>query len=751
MSTPTERNRLGAEGSPYLQAHADNPVNWQPWDQEALAAARERDVPIFLSIGYSSCHWCHVMAEESFEDPGIADQLNENFVSIKVDREERPEIDNIYMTVCQLVRQAGCGWPLSVWLTPAGKPFYVGTYYPKEPRQGQPGFGQLLEDIVESWETEREQIESRADQWMAAAKDHLEETPTPSVDGPDPELLAEAASSLVGRADREHGGFGGGQKFPQPSRLLLLAMAAGRTDVEDAESVLRETLDAMADRGLRDHLGGGFHRYCTDREWTVPHFEKMLYDNASIPLAYIWGYQLTGDDRYLDVATETFDFVEAELGHPDGGFYSALDARSVPPDSEGESDDPGRGVEGAYYVWTPKQVREAMASAEPHHRESVTATGIGAESGNGKQDSSELLADVAIDRYGITEAGNFEGKTVLTRSMTMADLATQYGIEESDAEALVQTADEILLEARANRPRPPRDEKILAGWNGLFVEALAEGALATGSDRYARLASDALAFLEAKLWDGDVLHRRFKATDAGSGSEEASEEIKGLGVLEDYAFLANGALSLHGVTGDLEPLAFALDLGRTIEREFWDPDHQTLYYTPAGGEELPVRPQDVADESTPSSMGVALDVLDKLDAFAPESNFRDIVSAVLQTHAGSIEDAPMQHPTLVRAATAHRDGHLEITLSATEPPSAWLELVGRRFLPDRLLTRRPPDDSTLETWLERLGLEEAPPIWAGRAATDGPTAYVCRQACSPPTDNVDDLESWIDEFSKSRH
>ncbi|MEF8980056.1 MAG: DUF255 domain-containing protein, partial [Haloarculaceae archaeon] len=336
MTDPARRNRLDEEESPYLRQHADNPVNWQPWGETAREAASERDVPIFLSVGYAACHWCHVMEEESFEDEGVAELLNESFVPVKVDREERPDVDRIYQTICQRVTGQG-GWPLSAWLTPDGRPFYVGTYFPKDPMRGRPGFVQLLQDIRDAWTdpAEREKLEDRADQWTGAIEGELEEVPDQPGDAPGSDTLDMAAQAAVRGADREHGGWGRGQKFPQTGRLHVLGRAHNRAGQEGYRAVVEETLDAMADGGLYDHVGGGFHRYTTDREWVVPHFEKMLYDNAEIPRAFLAGYQLTGKKRYAEVVEETFAFLGRELQHPEGGFYSTLDARSAAVPTEG--------------------------------------------------------------------------------------------------------------------------------------------------------------------------------------------------------------------------------------------------------------------------------------------------------------------------------------------------------------------------------------------------------------------------------
>ena len=700
MTDPTTRNRLDEEESPYLRQHADNPVNWQPWDDEALAAAEERDVPIFLSVGYSACHWCHVMEEESFEDEDVAATLNGNFVPIKVDREERPDLDSIYQTICQAVTGRG-GWPLSVWLTPDGRPFYVGTYFPREAKRNMPGFLDLIENIAGSWasEEDRREMERRADQWTDAIEGELESVPDPG-ETPGDDLVESAADAALRSADREHGGFGTGQKFPQAGRVHLLLRASDRTGRDEYRDVAAEALSAMAEGGLFDHVGGGFHRYTVDREWVVPHFEKMLYDNAEIPRTMLAGYQVTGDERFAEAARRTFEFVEREMTHPDGGFYSTLDAQS-----EGE--------EGKFYVWTPAEIREAV--------------------------DDERAADLFCDRFGVTESGNFEGKTVLTIAESVESLAEEYDLSESDVRERIEDAREQVFEARAERVRPRRDEKVLAGWNGLLISALAEGALVLDDgDRYAETAVDALEFVRERLWDDSEgrLFRRFKDGDV------AIE-----GYLEDYAFLARGALNCYEATGDVSHLAFALALARAIESQFWDEDDATIYFTPERGEELVARPQEPHDQSTPSSLGVAADALLELDHFADHDRFEEIAERVLRTRGQQIESNPLQHASLALAADRYAEGSLEITAVADELPESWRAELAARYLPTRLLARRPPDEDELAAWLGELELDEAPPIWAGRDRRDGePTAYVCRNfACSPPNADLGDALDWADE------
>ena len=708
MSTPVETNRLDGTKSPYLEQHADNPVNWQPWDETALEAAREADVPIFLSIGYSACHWCHVMEEESFEDEAVAERLNESFVPIKVDREERPDLDRIYQTICQLVSGGG-GWPLSVFLTPKGKPFYVGTYFPKRSAHGRPGFLELLENVRESWTDpeQRSEMEARAEQWTAAIEDRLESTPDVPDDRarepPGAELFETAVRAAIRGADRDHGGFGtSGPKFPQPRRVeLLLSAAVGGSD--EAFSVAETTLDAMADGGLYDHIGGGFHRYAVDREWTVPHFEKMLYDNAELPRIYLAAYQYTGRDRYAAVVEESLAFVERELTHPDGGFFSTLDAQS-------------EGKEGTFYVWTPSQVEAVL---------------------------DESAARLVCDRYGITDAGNFEGSTtVLNVSQSIDALAEEYDTTVPEIEARLDAGREALFEARSDRVRPARDEKILAGWNGLAIATFAEAGRVL-DEAYAETAIDALEYVRSTLYESDG------DSDVDSGGRLHRRVIDGSvagdGYLEDYAFLARGAFECYATTGDPDHLAFAIGLAETIVEEFYDPNRGTLYFTPESGESLVARPQEFYDQSTPSSLGVATRLLSTLDGFRTDDRFREIAGTVLETHADRIEASPLEHLSLTQAAIEHTGGHTELTIAAESIPDEWRETLARTYLPGVVIAPRPPTKSGLSAWLDRLGLGSEPPIWAGRdAIEEDPTVYACEGfTCSPPQTTIDGALEWL--------
>ncbi|TKX80023.1 thioredoxin domain-containing protein [Halorubrum sp. SD626R] len=729
MTQPTSRNRLDEEASPYLQQHADNPVNWQPWGDDAFERAREHDVPVFVSIGYSSCHWCHVMAEESFEDEAIAEALNEEFVPVKVDREERPDVDSTFMTVSQLVTGGG-GWPLSAWCTPEGKPFYVGTYFPPEPRRNQPGFRDLCERIADSWADpeQREEMKRRAEQWTTSARDELESVPDAGTgpdadDPPGTDLLDEAAAAAIRGYDDEYGGFGsGGAKFPMPGRIDLLMRAYARSGRDAALTAATGTLDGMARGGMYDQIGGGFHRYATDRQWTVPHFEKMLYDNAELPLVYLNGYRLTGDPAYARVASETLGFLDRELRHEGGGFFSTLDARSAPPEGRrGSTDDNGSGhadVEGAFYVWTPAEVDAVL---------------------------DEPAASLAKARYGIESGGNFErGTTVPTVAASVAELAEEHDLAVDEVRERLTEARVALFEARESRPRPARDEKVLAAWNGRAISAFASAAGALG-EGYAAIAREALDFCRDRLYDADTgdLARRWLDGD-----------VRGPGYLDDHAFLARGALDVYAATGDPEPLGFALELAETIVDEFHDADDGTIYFTrdpdesaDRGADALFARPQEFTDRSTPSSLGVAAETLALLDGFRTDREFAAAAEAVVTTHADRIRASPLEHVSLVRAAERVETGGIEATIAADAVPTAWRETLGERYLPGALVAPRPPTESGLDEWLDRLGVDEAPPIWAGRDAVDGePTAYVCEgRTCSPPETDLDAALAWLAE------
>ncbi len=618
MRAPTNRNRLPETASPYLAAHADNPVHWQPWDATARDAAADRDLPIFLSIGYAACHWCQVMESESFENPATAAALNDTCVPIKVDRQEHPGLDLLYQRLAQITTGSG-GWPLSVWLTPDGRPFSVGTYYPATEQYGRTAFPDVIDRVAETWATQRSEVEERADAWTDRLRDAFAPPPPARLDRP----LSHVIEAAVDGADRQYGGWGNRTKFPSPSRLFTL-LVASTWGHDEATAIAQETLRAMADGGIYDHLGGGFHRYATDREWHVPHFEKMLYDNAELARCYAVAAELFDVDRFRTVAEETFGFLERELSADTGGFYSTLDARSRP--LKGSSDtDP---VEGAYYTWTPAEI------------ESVTDV--------------SWEQSVLRRRYGITDTGDVEGRSVLRRVASIDAIADELNRSPSTVRDTLKRLRGELLAHRNERPRPPRDEQVIAGWNGLAVRAFATGASLLQDEQLATRANRTLAFIREQLWDSSRsrLHRRTVNDAAGQSA-----------VLADYAFVGLGALALNHYDDNPDARAFAIDLANAIDQRFFDDSTEILYYTAVDASSLLVRPIEFADRSVPSSQGAAATFLAAVSAHVKHDRFARIADAVL-TRAGSrIEEAPQAHATLARIAVP------ETGVATT--PAAW--------------------------------------------------------------------------------
>lgn len=662
-------NRLIHEASPYLQQHAYNPVDWYPWGPEALQKAKDEDKPIFLSVGYSACHWCHVMEHESFDNPEIAAIMNEHFVCIKVDREERPDLDQIYQTVCQLVTRHG-GWPLSVWLTPDQKPFYVGTYYPPTERYGRPGFRQVLLATARAYREKRAEVTRVSENWVGALA-QSEATPDPAEDVPGRQAVADAAGLMAERIDREHGGFGGAPKFPSTYNLELM-LRHWKTSGDDLHrELVAFTLRKMAEGGIYDQLGGGFHRYSVDDHWAVPHFEKMLYDNASLPPLYVAVWQATGDPFFRRIAEETLAYVMREMTHPEGGLYSTTDA-----DSEGE--------EGKFFVFDRHDVEEAA----------------GAD-----------LAGLMCAHYGVTEEGNFEhtGKTVLHIARSPSELASDFNLSEDEVQRRLQNGRNVMLAYREKRVPPFRDEKILCGWNGLMISAFARAGRAFRNFRFTGAARGAADFVLARLTDGQGnLLRRFKDGNAAIG-----------GYIEDYAYFTAGLIDLYEATFDERYLQAAIRYARDSVRLFYD-GQGSFYLTRADAEGLIHRPKDAMDSSTPAGSSIAVMNLLRLIPFTGDDTFRTVAEQVFKTYRLHMEKMPGGTASLLQALDLYLSSPTEVTLVG-EAPEAWLAELGRLYLPDLVLTRVD-------------GSRDEAPIWAGKTAKEGkPTLYVCRNfACSPP-------------------
>jgi uncharacterized protein YyaL (SSP411 family) len=671
MSSPGHTNRLAHETSPYLLQHAHNPVDWYPWGPEALERARREDKPILLSIGYSACHWCHVMERESFEDERIAGLMNELFVCVKVDREERPDLDHIYMTAVQMLTGHG-GWPLTAFLTPEGEPFYGGTYFPPVDRHGMPAFPRVLHGVAQAYRERRDDVRRSVAQILGGIA-RLEDQEARAGELP-ADLPRRAATALACHYDAEHGGLGGAPKFPNTMAFALFLRVWHATGDESLRRMVADTLRRMAAGGIYDQLGGGFHRYSVDARWLVPHFEKMLYDNALLAQLYAEAYRATGDPELRRVAEETIAYVLREMTHPEGGFYSAQDA-----DSEG--------VEGKYFVWTRDEVLAAL----------------GAERG-----------EIVCRLYGVTEAGNLEGKTVLSRACDLESLARLSGRPAGEL-AAAEEGRARLLALRARRVPPGRDDKILTGWNALMISALAVAHQVFGRPEYRAAAERAVAFVYANLHRDGRLLRTFK-----DGRARLSA------YLDDYAFLVNAVLDLYEATFDAALVERARVLGETILVLFEDRARGGFYLTAADHEPLVVRPKPAFDGSVPSGNSAAAMGLLRLASYCGEARFLEAAERTLRLFAGAMEAQPFGFAHMIAAADLYLRKPHEIVVVGGRDDPATAALTARlhaAYLPNRTLVLAEPGGA---------GRPLAPA--AGKTQVGGKvTAYVCHDyACSAP-------------------
>ncbi len=671
-------NRLATETSPYLLQHANNPVDWYPWGAEALERARAEDKPIFLSIGYSACHWCHVMAHESFEDPEIAAQLNRDFVAIKVDREERPDLDDVYMAAVQTMTGSG-GWPMSVFLTPALEPFFGGTYFPPTDRHGMPGFPRVLGAIADAYRTRREEVVAQAGELAAHLREQLD------VQAGSAEIerrqLDVAAARLAQSFDSAHGGFGGAPKFPAPMTLEFLLRAWRRNGDPETLRMVTVTCDRMADGGIHDQLGGGFARYSTDAHWLVPHFEKMLYDNAQLAHAYLEAYRATGTERYADVARRTLEFMIRELATDDGGFASALDA-----DSEGE--------EGRFYTWDQAEFAEALHAAGLDHRESA----------------------VLADYWGVTAAGNWEGRSIL-----------HVAGPEAPSPDLLERARLALISARDRRVRPGRDDKQLAAWNGMALRALSVGALVLADEGFATAARGCVAFIRNRLLRDDG---RLWRTARGSVAHTPA-------FCEDYAQVADGLLAAAAALGDAADLELAATLMERAIADFWDEQSGTFFDTSDEHDRTVARPRSVIDGATPSANSVAADVLLRLALLTGEADHERRARSILRAAGPALDRHPVQFGRMLAAADRALGESLDAVVAgdADDPRGVALRRAAAvPYAPDLVIAPMPAG-SGVSRW----------PIFEGKVPRDGaPTAYVCRgYACDAPTTDPERVTTQI--------
>ncbi len=703
-------NRLAAEQSPYLLQHKDNPVDWHPWGDAAFEKARREDKPIFLSIGYSTCHWCHVMEHESFEDAGVADVLNRDFVSIKVDREERPDVDRVYMTFVQATTGSG-GWPMSVWLTQDLKPFYGGTYFPPSSRWGRPGFIEILQETARVWRDERSKVTQSAASIVERLRTFGASPPGTAI--PDAEVLDAAVRQFEAAFDARRGGFGDAPKFPRPSELLFLLREHARTGATGPRDMVLITLRAMALGGMRDHLGGGFHRYSVDGDWRVPHFEKMLYDQAQLALAYIEAAQLTGDAFHAEVAADTLDYVRRDLTDASGGFYSAEDADSVPPEQAG--DPKPHKTEGAFYIWRDDEIGEALGGD----------------------------ANLFRLRYGVLPDGNapsdpqseFTHKNLLYTARALDDIAAATGRPRGDVDSALARARAVLVQRRATRPRPHLDDKVLTAWNGLTIAAFARAArVLPGGSRHIGAAQRAAGFIRATLWkaDSSTLLRRYRQGHAGVD-----------GYAEDYAYLAFGLIELFQADGDPAWLEWALALQRRMNELFWDDADGGWYSTTGHDRSVLLRLKEDHDGAEPSASSVAVLNLMALSHLAGDLDMTQRLERTLAAFATRASQQARAVPMMLAALSTYHAGMPQIVVAgerAAADTRSLMDVIRARYLPTTVTV---PISET-----HRGALAALLPWTAAMQRRDGrAAAYVCRDfACQQPATTPEDLAAQLKEL-----
>jgi len=690
---PVFTNRLANESSPYLKQHAHNPVDWYPWGPEALQKSRALDRPIFLSIGYSACHWCHVMEHESFEDPEVGRLLNEHFISIKVDREERPDLDHIYMTAVQLLTRQG-GWPMSVFLTPDLQPFFGGTYFPPEDHYGRPGFKRLVTSLAEVWRTKRGDVNESA----AQITEHVRAATAvgPGAGELRVETLRRAATWLGRAFDRTHGGFGSAPKFPHAMGDRMLLRAWHRFGDEDALHMVRLTLDRMAMGGMYDHLGGGFHRYSTDSHWLVPHFEKMLYDNALLSVSYLEAYQATGEPFYREVVEETLGYVRREMTSPEGAFWSTQDA-----DSEG--------VEGKFFVWTIEELQQVLG-----------------------KDAADVFGYV----YDVTKNGNWEGHNILHRTKTIAQNAALLKISAEELNGILRGARAKLLEVRGNRIWPARDEKVLTAWNGLMISGFAQAAQALGVAEYADTAARSADFILGRMRTGDG--RLLRTWGAGS-------QAKLNAYLEDYAFFIDGLVSLYEATFAPRWLTAARDLTDIMIAQFWDEAAGGFFFTGRDHEALIARAKDFTDSSIPSGNAMAATALLRLARLTGDARLQARAETVLRTAQAMMDSSPMAAGQMLIALDFFLGPVQEFAIIGDVQQAETRRVVRAiqsDFRPNKVVGLRGTDDA---------GAAEAVPLLKDKPGSSQVMTYICENfACQAPLVGAEAVEKALTQGQGER-
>ena len=689
-------NKLAFEKSPYLLQHAENPVNWYPWGDEAFKKAQEENKPIFLSIGYSTCHWCHVMAHESFEDAEVAKLMNEAFISIKVDKEERPDIDKMYMTVCQLMTNSG-GWPLTIIMTPDKKPFFAGTYFPKVSRFGGIGLIDLIKRVKDLWKNKKDEAYKASEKITNALLDITVENPGLKIDE---KTLQSAFKVLSSRYDVRNGGFGGAPKFPTPHNLLFLLRFWKRTGNKDALTMVEKTLRAMRNGGVYDHIGFGFHRYSTDPEWLVPHFEKMLYDNALLAIAYLEVYQATKNPDYSKTAIEIFTYILRDMRSPEGGFYSAEDA-----DSEGE--------EGKFYVWSSTEIEKIL-----------------------DKDEADLIKKV----FNIEDAGNYleeatnkkTGANIIHLKESIVNLSDQFNFTEQELRVKLELIREKLFNVRAERIHPHKDDKILTDWNGLMIAAFARGARVLCEPMYLKVAKQAIEFILSNLRkpDGRLLHRY----------RDGNNEIDAY--LDDYAFLIWGLLELYESTFDTFYLKTAIDLNKTQIEHFWDENIGGFFFTADYGEKLLTRQKEIYDGAVPSGNSVSMLNLLKLAQLTWDHDLEQKADYLNRVFAESVKNNTTAYSNLMVAIDFALGPTYTVVIAGdtnSEDTKEMLDAIRENFIPNKSLIFLPTEQSSPEI----LEIAEFAKYYE---QVDGKTAaYICiNQTCKPATNQINKMLEMLD-------
>jgi len=676
-------NHLINETSPYLLQHAHNPVDWYPWGDEAFEKARSENKPVLLSIGYSACHWCHVMAHESFENEEIAKLMNELFVNIKVDREERPDLDQIYMNAVQMMTHHG-GWPMTVFLTPDAVPFYGGTYFPPQDRYNIPGFPRVLLGVADAYKERQDEIRETGTSLITELR-RLSETGG-SDHSIEPELLDAAYAGMIGNYDSVNGGFGGAPKFPPAMALEFLLRTYIRTNNRDALQMITHTCRKMANGGMYDQLGGGFHRYSTDSRWLVPHFEKMLYDNALLSRFYLHYFQVSDDPSGRETVEGILDYVLREMTHPEGGFYSTQDA-----DSEGH--------EGKFFVWDIQEIRDALG---------------------------ETAASRFCDYYNITESGNFEGKNIPNVTRSLEDVAVAHNVSVAELQASLNESKRILFELREKRNKPDRDEKILTAWNGLMMASFAEAGVVLNRPDYTDAARRNAEFVlsNLRLREYGTLLRTWKDGRAKFNA-----------YLEDYAFFAEGLLTLFETTGESRWLKEALALADRMVEEFWDSEGGGFFFTGKSHEDLIVRSKDYFDNATPSGNSVAAIVLLRLATLTGRENYRNLATAVLSEIGDQVRRYPSGFGYALSAADFLLSTPKEVAIVGKDEADIrpMLAETWRRYLPNKVIAAG---------FGEEPKAAQVTPLLENRPLVNGlPTAYVCEHfTCKQPVTDLSSLE-----------